>query len=500
MIKITIKTPTKCIVENLSEKERSDLEAQLTYNNTSAMFNLKALKKNHWLKQNRPQTYHMRMKELEDQLQGCMLQTCPETGLPCFNPGYISYIKYLQFEVVNEIVYPEIKKIPWSHTLPFELYPYQKESVERLIDAKHGCVELCTGAGKTGIILTLAREMGLRTVIVTPSKSIFLEILEQAEYHLGKSNVGAYGDGKKKLGKLITVCVSKSLSMVKPGSKEEDFFNNIQLVISDESHLNAAETLEKVFHGLLKDVPYRMFLSGTQVRGDGKDKLLHAIIGKKVHELSTREAIDGGYICPVKFFVFKTKSNSRSKSTEPLIAKREHFLYNENVANIIAKISNSSWEFGGQSTLILVDELEQIRMLISKLTVPYEYVHSASKAEALKFGLETKKVDNTVMRFNKGEVKVLIGTSCIATGTNIYPTHNTVNWVGGTSEVKTKQGAVGRSVRVLEKSKFASFHNSKPFSKIYDFEISNNPIMVRQLEKRIEMYKETCDTIKYIEV
>jgi superfamily II DNA or RNA helicase len=500
MIKITIKTPTKCIIENLTESQKQDLKAQLTYNNTSAMFNLKALKKNHWLKQNRPHTYETRLKELEGQLQGCMLDVCPETGLPMFNPGYISYLKGFSLDITNEIVYPETKTIPWSHKLPFDLYPYQKESVEKLIAAKHGCVELCTGAGKTAIILTIAREMGLRTAIVTPSKSIFLEILEQAEYHLGKGAVGAYGDSKKKLGKMVTICVSKSLTMVKPGSKEEEFFKNIQLVISDESHLNAAETLEKVFHGLLKDVPYRMFLSGTQVRGDGKDKLLHAIIGKKVHELNTKDAVDGGYICPVKFFVFKTKSNSNSKTKEPLEAKRNHFLYNENIANIIARVANSSWKYAEQSTLILVEELQQIQSLISKLDVPYEYVHSASKAEATKFGLETRKVDQAVKRFNTGEVKVLIGTSCISTGTNIYPTHNTVNWVGGTSEVKTKQGTIGRSVRVLEKSKYAQFHRPKPFTRVYDFEVTNNLVMQKQLEKRIEMYKEVCDTIKYIEV
>ena len=62
-------------------------------------------------------------------------------------------------------------------------------------------------------------------------------------------------------------------------------------------------------------------------------------------------------------------------------------------------------------------------MLTDRLDVPYEYVHSASKADATKFGLETRKVDETVEAFNRGVVKVLIGTSCIATGTNIYCTH-----------------------------------------------------------------------------
>ena len=355
-------------------------------------------------------------------------------------------------------------------------------------------------SGKTAIILTLARELGLNTVIVTPSKSIFLEMLKKFEYHFGKTNVGAYGAGKKKIGKKFTVCVSKSLTMLKKGTPEYDFFANADVIISDESHLNAANTLETTFHGVLKDVPYRFFLSGTQVRGDGKDKLLEAIIGKKVHELSTKEAVDGGYICPVKFFVFETTSKDLKKYKDPLKAKRKQFLYNSNIADITAKIANGAWKYSQESTLILVEELEQIKMLTDRLDVPYEYVHSASKADATKFGLQTRKVDETVEAFNRGEVKVLIGTSCIATGTNIYCTHNTVNWVGGSSEVRTKQGAVGRSVRILENSEYADLHKPKPFSKIYDFKITNVPLMESHLNKRIKMYKETNKNIKYIKV
>ena len=355
-------------------------------------------------------------------------------------------------------------------------------------------------SGKTAIILTLARELGLKTVIVTPSKSIFLEILKKFEHHFGKTNVGAYGSGKKRIGKKFTVCVSKSLTMLKEGTPEYDFFADADVIISDESHLNAASTLEATFHGVLKDVRYRFFLSGTQVRGDGKDKLLEAIIGKKVNELSTRKAVDGGYICPVKFFVFETTSKDVKNYKDPLKSKRKQFLYNTNIADITAKIANGAWNHSGESTLILVEELEQIAMLVDRLNVPYEYVHSAAKKDAAKFGLETRKVDEAVEAFNRGEIRVLIGTSCIATGTNIYPCHNTVNWVGGSSEVRTKQGAVGRSVRILENSEYKDFHKPKPFSKIYDFNVTNVPLMEKHLQKRVRMYRETNDDIKYIKV
>lgn len=500
MIKINTVSPTKTIIEECDSNTLDLLRKNLTYQNTSIVFNLKKLKENKWLQANHPEAFNIRKKELEKKLFSCMLNFDSSLNKFWFYPGSIPYLNNFSFKEESNIEYPVPKKVPWKNTLPFNLYPYQEASVEKLLEAKHGCVELCTGAGKTAIILTLARELGLKTIIVTPSKSIFLEILEKFEHHFGKSNVGAYGAGKKRLGKKFTVCVSKSLTMLKPDSEAFDFFKNADVVIGDESHTLAADTLEAVFHGVLKKVPYRFFLSGTQVRGDGKDKLLESIIGKKVYEMPTKQAIDGGYICPVKFFVFETTSKDIKKYKDPLKTKRKQFLYNSNIADITAKIANSAWIHAQESTLILVEELEQIKMLKERLKVPFDYVHSASKSDAENFGLEKRKVNEMVELFNLGKIKVLIGTSCIATGTNIYNTHNTINWVGGSSEVKTKQGAVGRSVRVLEKSKYKEYHKPKPYSKIYDFRVTNIRLLENHLQKRLEMYKETTDEIKFIRI
>jgi superfamily II DNA or RNA helicase len=852
MIKIRIVTPIKCYVDNATPEEVVNLQKSLTYTDTSVSFALQNLKKNKWLQKEKPYTYQKRKEELESQLKTCMLKFDTETGKPWFHPGSLGYLTGYQFDISTDIVYPEPSKVAWRKVLPFNLYHYQDSSARLLIEAKHACVELCTGchvkgqeilmydgsikkveniavdellmgpdskprkvlklhrgeekmakiipvkgesfvvnmghilsltktnnkseyitknikrrkdwkgtssivnisvkdylketisfkhrhklyrtgvdfeskeltidpyilglwlgdgssagpaltvgdsdsvivdlwrgyadslnlnirterktdancqtihmtkkekpykntmrnylykmnliknkhipedyktsskedrvqilaglmdsdghlskntfeitqknkqlsddilfiarslglaayqkeckkksqngtegtyyriiisgdidiiptmlerkkakprkqtkdvlrtgfeveelpedsyygfevdqdnlyvmadftvthnSGKTAIILTIARELGLRTVIVTPSKSIFNEILEKFEHHFGKSNVGAYGGGKKRIGKKFTVCVSKSLTLLKPGTAEYDFFANAEVIIGDESHTLAANTLESVFHGVLKKAPYRFFLSGTQVRGDGKDKLLESIIGNKVYQLTTREAIAGGFICPVKFIVFETTSKDPSRVGDPLKAKRKHFLYNDNIADIAAKIANSAWNHAQESTLILVEELEQIKMLKDRLNVPFDYVHSGSKADAAKFGLETRKVSEVVEAFNLGQIKVLVGTSCISTGTNMYPCHNTVNMVGGGSEVKTKQGTVGRSVRLLEKSEYKQYHKPKPFSKIYDFNVTNNTLMEKHLQKRISMYEESLeeeDEIRFI--
>ena len=203
-------------------------------------------------------------------------------------------------------------------------------------------------------------------------------------------------------------------------------------------------------------------------------------------------------MCRLKFTILKTFSPSTKVKKDPIDCKREHFLYNKNIAQLAAKIANASWNVKQQSTLILVEELKQIHLIKDLIQVPFAYVHSGAKKEAEKWGLEyIKDQQGQIDKLNTGKVRVLIGTSAIATGTNIYPTHNTINWMGGGSEIRTKQGPMGRSTRILEISKYKDFHQPKPFCMIYDFRVMEQPILDKQLIKRAKYYQETGEKMNY---
>lgn len=267
--------------------------------------------------------------------------------------------------------------------------------------------------------------------------------------------------------------------------------------VAHNCHTFAAEQLNDVCNGVLSDVPYRMFVSATPTRNDGTEKLLASIIGENVFDMSLHEAISQGYLCPLNFTVIATTSPNKRVIKDPTICKRQHFLYNPNIAAIAAKIANGAWDFKQQSTLILVEELEQIKMLQKLLTVPFAYVHSADKKKAATFNLEKVNLQESVKKFNTGEVKVLIGTKAIATGTNLYPVHNLINWVGGSSEIVTKQGSMGRATRRLEISKFKHLHTPKPFCMVYDFRVKGESLLDKQLVKRCGFYQEAHGEITY---
>jgi len=496
-LKLTISTPTKAYVEATVE-ELYDLRKQLTYTNTSVQHLIKRHHSNWSWKARNIDSWQAHLDEVQKGLRRTLLFE-DENGT-YIRPGSIPYLKGLELEIENLIKYPKPKKNPFFKPLPFKLHPEQDESWTKLIQERHGNVSLTTGFGKSAIVLKLCQELGLRTVVVVPSKSIFEELLEKFQFHFGKSKIGTFGAGKKKLDKQFTIAIGDSLANIKPDSEEFKFFNGLDVLVVDESHEFAAESLEAVCHGVLSNIPYRFFLSATQIRNDGSGPLLQSIIGKTVCQLSTFEAVQKGYICPHEFRIVSVESSNPSfDQSDPLAQKRAHFLNNRNIAAFSARLANAMAGVN-KGTLILVSELSQISMLVPMLKVPFAIAHS-EKGNARLEELKLDKVDNaeSIEKFNKGEVKVLIGTSCIATGTNIFPCHNVVNWVGGSSPIKTKQGGVGRAVRHGHSNPWASKCLEKKLATIWDFDIEDNFTMSRHLEARIECYNESGPgLIKYI--
>jgi superfamily II DNA or RNA helicase len=500
-MRFKIISPTKALILSASDAEISNLISVLTYTNTAMQHQAKRLYNNHWLRNSNKIKWE---KDLED-IKAKVKQTLvwQENGQYYVRPGSLPHLgetTACHHNTENLIKYPSFKKVPWKKQLPFELHPYQDESWQKLLDIKHGHVEITTGAGKTAIILKLCREAGLRTAVVAPSKDIFEGLVEQFETYLGKDKVGMFGNGKKKLDKKFTICIDDSLVNIEPGTKEWDFFSNLDMLIVDESHVWGAETLENLCNGIFANIPYRFFMSATQSRGDGGGKLLQSIIGKCVYTLTTAEALAGCYISDHIFRIVSIESsNPNFGSSDPLEEKRIHYLNNRNIATFAAKLANSMALTSGEQTLILVEELSQIAMIVPLLKVPFAYAHSEKRKQRLEeLGIEKTDNRESVRKFNASEVKVLIGTSCIATGTNIFPTHHTVNWVGGSSQIRTKQGAVGRSVRLHEHNPWKDKCVRKLRAVIWDFDIRDNYTMKRHLDDRISYYQDSGTEIKAI--
>lgn len=505
-MKIEIISPSKAILIGPTPDDLAYLRQALTYTNTSVQHQIKRTQTNIWFKRNNPEGWKAAVDDLKSKLRNTLLWN---DGVNYWiRPGSIPYLTLENVEIVNSIQYPAFKKIAWAKPLKYELYPYQEIGHQKLLEAKHGSVSFCTASGKTLTIMKMVREMGLDCVIVVPAISIQNEIVKQMEYHFGTKYVGAFGGGKKNISKKFTVAVSDSIANLQEGTKEYEFFKSKQALFMDEVHTFSSETLEKACYGVLSDIPFRFGFTATHTRSDGALILLQSITGPIVHTLTTAEAVAGGYISPHDFKIVNVApSNKFYNSKDAMENKRVHFLRNSNIAEFAANLANAMALKKNEQTLILVEELNQIAMILPLLKVPYAYAHSeTNKAKLVELqsqcGVLLEKVDTeeSIEKFNKNEAKVLIGTSCIHVGVNVFAMTNTVAWIGGTSEVKAKQASIGRSVRLASANPWKHLCGPKTNCTIWDFNVEGNEILERHLKERLAFYEESQSTVKFIKL
>lgn len=417
-------------------------------------------------------------------------------------------------DVLGAVAAPRLATgTPLQKPLPYELYPYQEKALQALLKASHAHIEICTGSGKATIALLLAQRLGVRCAVVVPFKENARSLLEFFRFHLGEDCVGLYGDGFKTIGRQVTICIGKSLSNISAETKPKDwaFFRHQKALIVDESHTWATETMEELCHGLFAHVPYRYFMSGTQEKSQHQANLLASIIGPRVFALSTAEAVEQGFVCPHEYIIYENvplapyeKDDVVPEANNVLALRRHHLLLNPAIIRFIAHASAADVK---QKTcsLILVEEVSQVDAFVKAwsdmgLKEHTDYSVATGKGKA-------GSVARAVTAFNAGDVGILIGTSCIGTGVNLYPQHKTYNLCGGgaVNSVRTCQGAVGRSVRFATSNPAIKDHSYptdrfdvKKKTTIIDFDLNpSQKHLHRHLEKRIGYYALSGSTITY---
>lgn len=496
-------TPTRLRLVGYEDR-RDALEKLLTFRRSSAVFAYEKFKKNKWAARTmQPEDYRARLEELKEAQQTCLLYE-DEDGLWTFT-GLKELIanRFMDRESKNLVTYPEPKIIAWDKVPEHTMRPYQREALDKLLEVKHGAVEMGTGVGKSFIILNGVKELALQTVVMAPSVSIASQLYEEFKEAFGKKHVGMVGDGKKDFKKRFVIGIAASLAKIEEGSEMWNHLAKADVFIADESHLTPAEQFEKVCNGLLKNAPYRWFFSGTQLRNDGADLLLKAITGPIVFTMTVREGVDQGYLAKPVFKMIRVTTTDRYISDDAQRMTRKHFLYNKKVNQIAAQMANMAVEYLGHQVVILVDEMEQLTHLLPYLNHEFRFAHGGvTKDNADKIPKEYHESDPKalVKQFNKGEFPILIGTSCINTGTDIQTVETIINLQGGKSPIKFAQ-SVGRGTRKtkLKPSKTECF--------FIDFDVRNaliddeyRDVVHRHAMERVAIYNSIYGPVDFMDM
>lgn len=505
-MKLTLVSPLKLYIDGLEGIRLSEVKESLTYRDKKIQYELQQHKRATWF-ENKYGTdaYQEKLADLQAKEKICLLNQDPD-GRYWVMSGMRAYLerKYgLTTDV--RVKYPEPRLMPWAEVPNKTPYPYQENARVALLGRLHARVEMGTGLGKSFILLNICRELGLKTVIMAPSTSIADQLFQDFQKHLGKKHVGAYYDGKKDFKKLIVIGNAQSFTRVEPGSPAWEAMSKAQVFMADESHQCPAATLSRVCSGLLADAPYRFFFSATQMRNDGLDKLLDAITGPTVYSMTVREGVDQGYLSKPVFRMIKTRSENGFASDDANEMTREHLYRNRLVLAQAAEIINQSVERLGHQVLVLIDEVEQFTLLRPMLNHQVGFAHGPLTATKYKTDDQGNKIlgrdgypivvtkgnrdsvppeywesepNDLVAQFNDNKFPILIGTSCISTGTDIRTVKTMVYLKGGKSEIEVKQG-VGRCTRKVP---------GKTACSVVDFDVANIAILSKHAKARRDIF------------
>jgi len=248
--------------------------------------------------------------------------------------------------------------------------------------------------------------------------------------------------------------------------------------MTDEFHHSAAKSYLKL-NQLASNAYWRYGFTGTNVRTDGLDMIMHGVLSTVLFEKSTSELIEEGYLVPAHITIYRVqlKLFSRYNYKEAYDA----IILNEDFAKLVTDIVRQKAQIEGKSTLVLVRRKEHGRLLASFIDDIATFVSGDDDVEYR---------DEMKAAFNSGELKCMIATSVFGEGQDIPNIDCLVNVRLQKGEIETKQG-IGRVLRLAQGTNTyeESVAAGKSHADVIDFILVGNKHLVGHSVNRINTYK-----------
>jgi superfamily II DNA or RNA helicase len=184
-----------------------------------------------------------------------------------------------------------------------EPFPHQREALAAWSRGKRGLVELPTGSGKTLLALLAIQQAGRDALVLVPTLELVTQWCLAIERDLG-IEPGAVGGGSFDL-RPVTVCTYASAYR-----HGERFGNRFGLAIFDECHHLAGEGFSRIAECLI--APYRLGVSATFEREDGRHGLLEQLVGPLLYRKGIPE-LSGQYLSDYEVRTIHTELSAEER-------------------------------------------------------------------------------------------------------------------------------------------------------------------------------------------
>ena len=202
-----------------------------------------------------------------------------DTRVGCYRCSSLFYKDVLEYLKLSGLDYLDnvLDLMPMPNlACNLALRDYQKDAIAKWLQTKSGALVLPTGAGKTIIGIKAICMLNVPALVIVPT----LELLKQWKNELEQKfgiEIGTYSGEKHILGP-ITVSTYDTAYL-----RAEELGNKFLFLLFDEVHHLPSPGYASIAE--LFVAPYRLGLTATYEREDGRHEELERLIGGKVYEI-----------------------------------------------------------------------------------------------------------------------------------------------------------------------------------------------------------------------
>lgn len=363
---------------------------------------------------------------------------------------------------------PRYNRLKLNFRPQHEPHPHQAEALEAWRrHGRRGVVVLPTGSGKSYLALMAIAEVSRSALVVAPTIDLMNQWYDLLTDAFGRE-VGILGGGYHELDDLtVTTYDSAYMHMDRYG-------NRFGMLVFDEVHHLPGETYSHSAEMAI--APYRLGLTATLERPDGRHLLLHGLVGPTVYEKGIRE-LSGDYLS--EYGTERIEVNMVAEEREEYEAARKTFtafLDSKNLRlgtmdgwqNFVRLSARSSQgrramlayrryrklALGTSAKLRVLEDLlkrhPRDRILI--FTNDNETVYTISQAfliPAITHQTRTRERRELLQGFNRGDYLALVTSRVLNEGVNV-PEANVAVVLSGTGSIREHVQRLGRILRRRE--------------------------------------------------
>jgi len=214
----------------------------------------------------------------------------------------IKILSKLNFNIVDRTGLQESMPLPSKVEFTGELRDYQREAIDRWsANNCRGVIALPTGSGKTVIGIAGLCRLSERTLIVTYTKE---QLMQWREALLRFTNIshnliGLYYSEEKRIAPITLTTYQTAYKNI------SKLMHHFTFLLIDEVHHLPAEKFKRI--ALNTPAPFRMGLSATPYREDGKHTVLFPLMGGVVYYKTPSELAERGYLAPYEVITVYVK-------------------------------------------------------------------------------------------------------------------------------------------------------------------------------------------------